>query len=139
MSESVQSLYEEACRCPSCETPGKLINTRPARAVGVMPGTRVQLFECHNDRCPDFVPPEIVGTSTRVPGERGRWFVQLNPDGTVPPKGSGAQGPKAFDSPGVHTGVAQQARDTLRYLAASDERSGEATEIRRDLDYRGTY
>jgi hypothetical protein len=131
------SLYEEASRCPTCQEPGKLINTRSAaRVPGIVPGTKVHLLECKSDRCPDFVPPELVGGSTLIPGERGRWYIQVNPDGTVPPKGSGAQGPKAFDSPSPHSMMAQKARDNLRLLAARDERKdGEAYEIGRDLGY----
>jgi hypothetical protein len=132
-----ETLYEEACRCPTCNEPGKLINVRTARvpATVATPGTKVHLLECRNDRCPDFVPPELAGSSTLIPGERGRWYVQVNPDGTVPPKGSGSTGPKAFESESVHSALAQRARDNLRYLAAKDERKGEAYEIGRDLGY----
>lgn len=126
---------EEARRCPSCNEPGKLINKRRATSPEALPGTQLILMECHNDRCKDFVPPEIVGNSTLIPGERGRWFYQVNSDGTVPPKGSSSTGPKAFQQPGVHTRLAQQARDNLRYLAARDERHGDAYEIGRDLGY----
>jgi hypothetical protein len=129
------STYEEAHLCPKCEEPGKLVNKRRATSSAAMPGTMVELLECPNDRCPDFVPPSIIGTSTRVPGERYRWSVQVNPDGTIPPKGSGGSGPKAFGLPSVHSTQAQRARDELAYLAASDERetNAEAQEILRDI------
>jgi len=128
--------YEEAHLCPSCEQPGTLINKKPIRAPGVMPGTVVETLECRNDRCPDYLPPMSVGASTTIPGTRNRWAVQVNADGTIPPKGSGATGPKAFDMPRESSLVAQRARDNLAYLAAQDERGSdtEASEaILRDL------
>ena len=124
--------YEEAHLCPKCEKPGTLLNKRRSTSRMASPGTMIEMLECHNDRCPDFVPPTTVGTSTVVPGIRMRWSVQINADGTIPPKGSGATGPKAFDTVGPHTGAAQRARDQLAYLAANDERkAGEAYEIER--------
>jgi hypothetical protein len=130
---------EEAKRCPACQEPGILLNRRPAPKSAHMPqGTMVELYECRNDRCPDYLPPTIVGMSTIAPGSRYRFAIQVNPDGTVPPKGTGASSPKNYELPGVHTNVAQQARDQLRLMAASDERGGnsqEATEIARDLGY----
>jgi hypothetical protein len=95
----------------------------------------VSMFECRNDRCSDYMPPDVRGGSVMAE-TRYRWAVQTNPDGTVPPKGTGGTGPKSFAMPGVHSGVAQRARDNLKYLAAQDERgsnSAEATEILRDL------
>src|SRR6266567_1755771 len=99
--------YEEAHLCPKCEEPGKLLNKRRSRSPMAMQGTMIEMIECHNDRCPDFLPPQLIGTSTTVPGIRMRWAVEVLPDGTVPPKGSSATGPKAFGLPGVHTEVAQ--------------------------------
>ena len=126
------SQYEEAHLCPKCNEPGALVNKRPSRSPNAMPGTLIELMECHNDRCPEFMPPQRVGESTVIPGARYRWSVQVNQDGTIPPKGSGATGPKAFEMVGPHTKAAQQARDQLAYLAARDVRdTGEATEIER--------
>jgi hypothetical protein len=98
-------------------------------------GTMVTMFECRNDRCPDYLPPQVAGGDI-MKDSRYRWAVQTNPDGTVPPKGTGGTGPKSFSMPNVHSRVAQQARDNLKYLAAADERgsnSAEAHEILRDL------
>ena|ERR1700756_3129365 len=131
-----ETLYEEAHRCPSCDTPGTLINKKPVRALGALPGTVVELLECRNDRCSDFLPPMLVGTGTPIPGTRNRWMVQVNPDGSIPPKGSGGEGPKAFEMVRESSMVAQRARDSLAYLAAADERGGnsqEAREILHDL------
>ena len=130
-----ETLYEESHRCPTCAEPGTLLNKRPSTAPGAMRGTMVEMLECRNDRCEDFLPPKLAGSSTVIPGSRNRWAVQINPDGTIPPKGSGAAGPKAFELVNVHSAAAQRARDSLAYLAASDERGGDAQahEILRDL------
>jgi hypothetical protein len=130
------SQYEEAHLCPRCDQPGTLVNKRPSRSPNAMPGTMIELLECHNERCPEYMPPQRVGINTTIPGFRYRWSVQVNSDGSIPPKGSGATGPKAFELVGQHTRAAQNARDQLRYLAAADEVSGdgsEASEIARDL------
>jgi len=130
--------YEEAHLCPKCDEPGALVNKRRSRSPNAMPGTMVELLECKNDRCPDYTPPTRVGVGTIIPGDRFRWSIQVNADGTIPPKGSGATGPKAFESVPGSSRVAQQARDRLAYLAAADEHGGEsreATEIARDIGW----
>ncbi|SRR6266568_3007238 len=134
-----ETLYEESHRCPFCNEPGKLLNKIPIRRVGVPRGTVVETLECYSERCPQYMPPVLVGTSTTQPAIRNRWQVQVNPDGSIPPKGSGATGPKAFESTPEWKDVAQVARDQLRLAATRDERRGEAYEIKRDLDYRGGY
>jgi hypothetical protein len=131
-----ETLYEEAHRCPSCEQPGTLLNKKTVRNPAALPGTTVETLECRNDRCPDFLPPMVVGTNTTVPGSRNRWMVQVNPDGSIPPKGSGAEGPKAFETVRESSMAAQRARDNLAYLAAQDVRGADtdASEaILRDL------
>lgn len=128
------TLYEEAHLCPECSEPGTLLNKKRATSTAAMRGTMIELLECRNDRCPGFIPPMHVGVSTTLPGERYRWSVQVNPDGSIPPKGSGGEGPKAFSSPRTSSMVAQRARDNLAFLAAQDEgRQGAANEILRDL------
>lgn len=139
------STLEEALRCPSCQEPGILVNKRPvpnARQKGVAPGTVVQLNECRNDRCPDYLPPQVAGNGDRMPASRNRWAVQINPDGTVPPKGTGATSDKAFEGAGENSMVAQAARDRIRLMALQDDEkaeTGQAHEIRNDLGYRGGY
>jgi hypothetical protein len=127
--------YEEAHLCPKCEAAGRLINKRPAKSVAALPGTIIELLECPNDRCPDYMPPQSIGIGTKIPEERFRWSVQVNRDGTIPPKGSGNDGPKAFAMPGIHSSAAQRARDQLAALAMADERGpeGETKELFRDV------
>lgn len=133
------STLEDARRCPTCEQPGKLINRRPVRTEGIPRGTVAELNECRNDRCPDYLPPQVVANGDRMPPSRNRWLVQVNPDGSVPPKGTGAVSDKAFEPMGENSMVAQQARDRIALMAARDERHGEAYEITNDLRYRGSY
>jgi len=100
----------------------------------------MHLLECRNDRCPQYVAPESLPNGDFIPAERNRWFIQVNPNGTVPPKGSGAVGPKAFDAPNVNSDASVRARDRIRLLAAQDEMNGgQAAEIAGDLGYRGGY
>lgn len=136
----MDTMYEQAARCPSCEVAGKLVNKRRATSPDALPGTMIHLFQCHNDRCPDFTPQESLPNGDTIPPTRGRWFVQVSPDGTVPPKGSGAIGPKAFEQANPHSDLAGRARDNLRFLAAADEGgAGKTHEIGNDLRYRGGY
>jgi hypothetical protein len=92
--------YEEATRCPfGCKAPGKLATTTRPRGPR---GPKIETFECVNERC------ESIGE---------RWHVQINADGTIPPKGSGSQGPKQFDID-RHTTARdrQNARDYMRRM-----------------------
>lgn len=117
-----------------------MVNRRPVRTEGVPRGTVAELNECRSDRCPDFLPPQVVANGDRMPASRNRWLVQINPDGSVPPKGTGAMSDKAFEIPSENAMIVQAARDRIALQAAQDERkSGEAYEIRNDLRYRGGY
>jgi hypothetical protein len=73
MAESVQTTWEEACRCPKCQVPGKdnrIVAT--LRGVRNVPnGAKVHEVKCVNERCEWYDTP---------------WMVQQNPDGSVPPK-----------------------------------------------------
>jgi hypothetical protein len=68
MTDSVQTTFEEASRCPNCKQPGK--DTKaipiPPGTPGVTKGAKIHTIECQN--C-DF----------------GVWLVQVDPDGSVPP------------------------------------------------------
>ncbi len=100
----------------------------------------MHLLQCHNDRCASYAPPEGLPNGQIIPPTRERWFIQVSPDGTVPPKGSGAVGPKAFEQQSTHSELAVRARDNLRLLAAQDEGdAGRTNEIGNDLRYRGGY
>jgi len=142
MSESIQTTLEEARRCPTCQEPGVLINRRPVRKEGFPPGTVVEMNECRSDRCPDYLPPQVAGNGDRMPASRNRWVVQINPDGTVPPKGTGGTSDKAFEAGSENAMIAQTARDRIKLMAAQDDEkaeTGQAYEIRNDLNYRGGY
>jgi hypothetical protein len=92
--------YEEATRCPfGCAQPGKFVTSAQLR---VPRGTKVETWMCANERCEQF---------------EERWQVQINRDGTIPPKGSGATGPKQWDID-AHTTAQdrQRARDYMAML-----------------------
>jgi hypothetical protein len=65
MTETERPTYEQASRCPRCDMPGKKINEVPAGR----PGVKIHVFNCETRGC------IFEGTS---------FFVQVNPDGTVP-------------------------------------------------------
>jgi hypothetical protein len=91
------STFEEARRCPVCQTPGKEVVTR--RPQELPRGTKIHVFSCENERCSDL-------------GER--WIVQTNPDGSIPQPGQ--KGPKAFERPRESAMIMQAARDELRLM-----------------------
>jgi hypothetical protein len=67
-------------------------------------------------------------------------MVQINPDGTVPPKGTGAASDKAFEAPSENSMIVQAARDRIALMTAQDiPEGGQAHEISNDLRYRGGY
>jgi len=109
---------------------------------GIPQGTTVELYECRNDRCPEFLPPERLANGEVMKPIRNRWARQVNPDGTIPPKGTGGMSDKRYDQVSPHSGLAQAARDNLALLAAQDDekaKTGRAHEILNDLNYRGSY
>jgi hypothetical protein len=133
----VETTKEEAARCPECQEPGVRINIRNAPQGDFPPGTKVELFECRNDsRCPAYLPAQSAGP-TRIPADRNRWAIQINPDGTIPPKNVSRGQPKNYLEVSPHSGAAQQARDSLAYMAAKDEMGDgrEAYEIGKDIGY----
>jgi hypothetical protein len=78
-------------------------------------GTKIDIYECVNDRCANF-------------GER--WPIQINPDGTIPPKGTFEHQPKEYDINRVTTEAQrQQARDMLAAEVARSQ-SEEGSEVR---------
>ena len=101
-----ETTYEEATRCPfvgGCEQPGRLISTtRPKGSRG----PKIEVYACANDRCESFDE---------------RWSIQINPDGTIPPKGSGGVGPKQFDID-VHT-TSQDRQRARDYMAMLEEQA----------------
>lgn len=118
----MDTTLEEARRCPMCAVPGKHVTTQGA-GPNMPRGTKVEIFECENARC-EYGPSThpILG---QIEGER--WPVQINPDGTVPPKGTRDAQPKEWDIAGKTTANDQQrARDYLRIMEEQALRGGEA-------------
>jgi hypothetical protein len=77
--------YEEACRCPKCQQPGEVTIKKPLEANardGIKIGTMLHTVYCRNSRC------SWDGTC---------WFVQLNPDGTVPEPKDHRGSPKKYE------------------------------------------
>lgn len=73
MSESVETTWEEARRCPRCKNPGvesEAEGRRLTSAPGVTRGAQIHVIYCLNEHC------RWYNTS---------WTVQTNPDGTIPP------------------------------------------------------
>ncbi len=67
MTESVQSTYEEARRCPKCQQPGE---DRHQELAHDGKGSTIHHIYCVNNRCRWYNTP---------------WLVQVNKDGSVPP------------------------------------------------------
>lgn len=99
---------EEARRCPRCEQPGNRVGVNVAKAPGVSRGTKIETYECVNERC-EYGP---ITQPVKMNGQR--WAVQINPDGTIPPKGTRDSQPKEWDIDN-HTSPQEQqrARDML--------------------------
>jgi hypothetical protein len=97
MAESVQTTFEEASRCPQCKQPGKDEKTIKLPAGAKVPrGTTVHQVRCTN--C-NF----------------GVWLVQVNADGSVPPRTDHTGKPKMYVG---FEGHDQQARDIMRQVRA---------------------
>lgn len=64
------STYEAAKRCPKCQEPGKLVQEKLVQSPDARPGTKIHVINCETESCVWY------GTS---------YFVQVNPDGSVPP------------------------------------------------------
>jgi len=98
MNDMVETTWEEAARCPSCQQPGKdeKIVTTLRRVAGVQNGAQIHQLRCTN--C-DF----------------GVWLVQVNPDGSVPPKTDHTGHEKRYIG---FEGHDQQARDIMRAVRA---------------------
>jgi sulfatase maturation enzyme AslB (radical SAM superfamily) len=96
-TESVQTTFEEASRCPKCKQPGKDVKTiRLPNNTKIPRGSTVHTIRCEN--C-DF----------------GVWLVQVNADGSVPPPQDHTGKPKQYVG---FEGHDQQARDIMRQVRA---------------------
>jgi hypothetical protein len=106
----MDTTYEEAQRCPRCSQPGKFVKAVPINNVGVQRGTKVETYECVNERC-EYGPSDhpVLGRQ-----EGQRWGIQVNPDGSIPQKGTRDQQRKEYDIDRVTTDAQRQrARDML--------------------------
>jgi hypothetical protein len=100
-----ETTWEEASRCPQCGQPGESIKKIPMPpGSGIPRGTVVHTVKCQNTKRCDF----------------GVWLVQVNPDGSVPPKTDHTGHEKKYVGFEDHD---QQARDMQRLI-----RSGLARE-----------
>ena len=70
MSESSETTWEEASRCPKCDQPGRDGGVRP----GNRPGVKVHMLYCTNQLCLWW-----EGGDNGMP-----WLVQVNRDGSIP-------------------------------------------------------
>lgn len=106
-----ESQYEEAQRCPRCQNPGKFVGKTPISVPGVQRGTKVETYECVNTRC-EYGPQEhpILGKQS---GER--WAIQVNPDGSIPPRGVRDNQAKEYD---IHRHTSPQERARARDMLA---------------------
>jgi hypothetical protein len=79
MAEATLPTFEEAKRCPKCNQPGEDRATRPA--PGLVRGTTLHVIYCVTKLCPWF---------------ETSWFVQVNPDGSVPAPKNHSGEPKIY-------------------------------------------
>lgn len=106
MTESVQSTYEEATRCPKCSLPGEVKIKRPAPADAHLPrGTEIHTVYCKTTLCPWY---------------NTCWIVQVNPDGSVPPPKNHTREPKVYSGIEGHDELAAQ---LIAGIKAERERS----------------
>jgi hypothetical protein len=108
VSDSVQTTFEEASRCPQCKQPGKDTKSIPIPlgTPGVTKGAKIHTIQCQN--C-DF----------------GVWLVQVDPDGSVPPPQDHSRKPKLYLG---FEGHDQRAMEIANQLRAGIERERLASE-----------
>lgn len=104
--------YEEACRCPKCGKPGEVTDKSPAK--NLKRGTALHTVYCRTELCRWF---------------NTCWYVQVNPDGSVPEAKNHTGEPKLYQGFENHD---QMARDIMRALEAQSD-----AEIRPGSEIRG--
>ena len=111
-NKPTQTTFEEACRCPRCDKPGRPIKKQKAPGI---PGALVHTIQCQSS-------PEACkwGGTT--------WLVQTNRDGSVPPPSNHLGKPKLYVG---FEGHDQIARDIRAALEADAQASIDKREIRR--------
>jgi hypothetical protein len=91
VAESELPTYEEAKRCPECGSAGVEVKVQPAPNVpGVTRGAKL-----HTIRCPNLLSQHGVDAPGQ-PSLAPVWLVQVNPDGSVPPKQDHRNKPKTY-------------------------------------------
>jgi hypothetical protein len=75
-----ETTLEEAKRCPFCDVPGEHVKTLRAQP-GQTRGAQNYMFICKNERCRKY---------------EFEYFVQVNPDGSIPPAYSAHNQPKNY-------------------------------------------
>jgi hypothetical protein len=118
-----QSTYEEATRCPQCGKPGEVVKqeTIPpatARRLNLQVGTQIHHVICQFALCPWY--------------DTAPWIVQVNPDGSVPPKTDHRGAPKHYVG---DFGTPEEAKRLIDALKAQAEReTKEHAEVQRPRD-----
>lgn len=115
MSESVQTTYEDATRCPKCGKPGDVRKKTSAIGTGLPRGTQQHHIYCMNELC--------IWYNTC-------WFVQVNPDGSVPAPKNHTGEPKVYQGFEGHDEAAKAILDGIK-RQYEYEQSGDHPEIRR--------
>lgn len=100
-------IFEEASRCPKCQTPG---DDRKQDASGPK-GSTLHYIYCVNDRCKWFDT---------------FWIVQVNADGTIPPPKDHTGEKKIYQGFEGHDQRAAELIDTLKRNAEAELRPGGA-------------
>lgn len=103
MAETELPTYEEACCCPKCGQHGDVrIKTPAPRSAGLKPGTQLHTVYCVNEGCKWY---------------ETCWYIQVNPDGTIPPPKNHRGENKIYANFENHD---QLARDLVRALEAQE-------------------
>lgn len=103
--------FEDLKHCPKCKEPGEDGGSVPA--PGSPKGTRLHTIYCRNERCKWLDTP---------------WFVQVNPDGSVPKASDHTKRPKLYVGFEGHDQMANQIRQAIE---ADDAASLKGAEVRR--------
>lgn len=107
--------FEEAKRCPRCDKPGEDVSVRPA--PNLPRGTKIHTIFCRTPFCR---------------WQDTCWFVQENPDGTVPHARDHSGEPKHYLGFEGHNERADVLIDYVKNLRAAAERETEpGAEIRK--------
>ena len=101
--------FEDAKQCPKCKQPGEEVGTRPA-PKGATKGSKLVTIKCKNERCVWF---DTI------------WYVQLNPDGSVPEPKDHRGEPKLYEGFEGHDELARQISDALEAERILSQQHGE--------------